>query len=317
MDGVIGTNDDASACKRFAVERGYWEDPFITLLAPKGSSRRAPEINRGYYARVKAIEILVQSFIQKCDKECNIVSLGAGFDTLFWRLHAADLAPKSYVEIDFEQVTTRKAHFIKTKKPLLEALSDEDTDIMMSKSEIHSGCYHLVHSNLQKVAAVEEKLKACGLIGDNASGAQSTPTLFIAECVLVYMEAQSSATLLNWLAQNFNTAFFINYEQVNMIDSFGQVMVENLHQRGCHLAGVAACASLDTQRQRFLIQGWEGAEVIDMKTIYKCLPQADLQRMERLELLDEAELLQQLLAHYCLATAWCDKGKMGLKDIHL
>jgi len=122
---------------------------------------------------------------------------------------------------------------------------------------------------------------------------------------------------MGWLAKNFSTAFFINYEQVNMTDSFGQVMVDNLNQRGCHLAGVAACTSLDTQKERFLSSGWEGADAIDMKTLYRCLPQGDLQRMERLELLDETELLQQLLAHYCLATAWSDACRLGLKDIHL
>ena len=63
-DGVIGTNDDASSCKRFAVEKKYWHDPFISLLVPKSSSRKAPEINRGYYARVKGIQILVENFLR-------------------------------------------------------------------------------------------------------------------------------------------------------------------------------------------------------------------------------------------------------------
>ena len=63
-DGVIGTNDDASSCKRFAVEKKYWHDPFISLLIPKSSSRKAPEINRGYYARVKGIQILVENFLR-------------------------------------------------------------------------------------------------------------------------------------------------------------------------------------------------------------------------------------------------------------
>ena len=38
--------------------------------------------------------------------------------------------------------------------------------------------------------------------------------------------------------------------QVNMLDRFGEVMVENLKVRGCALAGVAHCVNLDSQKNR-------------------------------------------------------------------
>ena len=41
--------------------------------------------------------------------------------------------------------------------------------------------------------------------------------------------------------------------QVNMGDRFGQVMLHNLKQRGCQLAGVEACTSLATQQQRYRV----------------------------------------------------------------
>lgn len=63
-DAVMATNDDAAQCKRFAVDKGYWQDPYISLLVPKGKATHAPEINRGYYARVTAIRILKQKFIE-------------------------------------------------------------------------------------------------------------------------------------------------------------------------------------------------------------------------------------------------------------
>lgn len=44
-----------------------------------------------------------------------------------------------------------------------------------------------------------------------------TPTMFLTECVLVYMEPESSALLLQWIAKKFNDAFFVNYEQVGII----------------------------------------------------------------------------------------------------
>ncbi|GFO38313.1 leucine carboxyl methyltransferase 1-like [Plakobranchus ocellatus] len=308
--GVIGTNDDASSCKRFAVDKGYWADPYISYLVQKSPSRKAPEINRGYYARVTSIQVILEKFLKMTKNNCQIISLGAGFDTLFWRLSDLGLAPKNFVEVDFEQVTTRKCHFIKSKKQLLSALSDEDADIMISQSELHSAKYHLVHANIANIGELEIKLTASGID-------RSLPTLFLTECVLIYIEVEKTNKLLKWIADSFPTSFFLNYEQVNMTDAFGQVMIENLKARDCILSGVAACANTNTQMNRFLNNGWTGGDCIDMALVYKCLPQSDLQRIERIEMLDERELLDQLLSHYCLTWAYKDTLDLGLHTISI
>lgn len=62
-EAIQATNDDASECKRYAVQLGYWCDPFISLFV-KQTARKAPEINRGYYARVKGIELFVDKFLK-------------------------------------------------------------------------------------------------------------------------------------------------------------------------------------------------------------------------------------------------------------
>lgn len=62
-EAIQATNDDASECKRYAVQLGYWCDPFIGLFV-KQTARKAPEINRGYYARVKGIELFVDKFLK-------------------------------------------------------------------------------------------------------------------------------------------------------------------------------------------------------------------------------------------------------------
>lgn len=49
------------------------------------------------------------------------------------------------------------------------------------------------------------------------------PTLFLSECVLVYMAHEQSSKLVRWIADTFPTAMFINYEQVshrNVINLF-------------------------------------------------------------------------------------------------
>lgn len=62
-EAVIATNDDASECKRSAVRLGYWKDDFIGYFV-KSPERKAPEINRGYFARVKGVEICIEKFLQ-------------------------------------------------------------------------------------------------------------------------------------------------------------------------------------------------------------------------------------------------------------
>lgn len=89
-----------------------------------------------------------------------------------------------------------------------------------------------------------------------------------------------------------------------MNDRFGEVMLNNLRSRGCSLAGVDACLSLDTQMARFLDCGWNGSRAWDMVQVYQSIPEMERQRIERIEMLDEGELLLQLFQHYCLVVAW-------------
>lgn len=84
-----------------------------------------------------------------------------------------------------------------------------DSEIMMSKSELHSANYHLVSADLRNIATLETKLSASGI--DRA-----LPTVFLSECVLVYIEVEATDKLIKWIADSFPTALFINYEQVTI-----------------------------------------------------------------------------------------------------
>ncbi|XP_057605507.1 uncharacterized protein LOC130861021 [Hippopotamus amphibius kiboko] len=112
-EGVRGTCEDASLCKRFAVSIGYWQDPYIQHLVRLSKERKAPEINRGYFARVHGVSQLLKAFLRKTECNCQILTLGAGMDTTFWRLKDEDLPPSKYFEIDFPVIVTRKLHSIK------------------------------------------------------------------------------------------------------------------------------------------------------------------------------------------------------------
>ncbi|KAF4800865.1 Leucine carboxyl methyltransferase 1 [Turdus rufiventris] len=355
-EAVRGTCEDASVCKRFAVSVGYWKDPYIQYFVRQAKERKAPEINRGkleqewghlscpdktsalgvregrerYYARVHGVSYLIKAFLEKTECNCQIINLGAGMDTLFWRLKDENLLPRKYFEVDFPMIVARKIHNIKSKpplsKPIMESHSGDSlligqlgsgqsrarTELVArSASDSHSldsSRYSIVGADLRCSADLEEKLRKHGLDGH-------LPTLLVAECVLVYMTPQQSANLLRWAASTFPVAMVINYEQVNMGDRFGQIMIENLQRRQCNLAGVELCSSLESQRERLLASGWEHARAIDMMKVYSLLPQADVKRIEALEFLDEKELFEQLMQHYCICWASKDSSNLGLANI--
>lgn len=54
-----------------------------------------------------------------------------------------------------------------------------------------------------------------------------------------------------------------------------------------------------------------------MEQVWASLPKEDRHRVEKLEFLDEQELLQQLFQHYCISVAWVDNGDspLGLAEI--
>ncbi|XP_073415382.1 leucine carboxyl methyltransferase 1 [Dendrobates tinctorius] len=309
-EAVRGTCDDASICKRFAVSVGYWKDPYIQYFVRQAKERKAPEINRGYYARVQGVNQLLNAFLKKMECRCQIISLGAGLDTTFWRLKDENILPTKYFEIDFPSIVARKLYNIKSKpplsKPIMESHSGES--LLIDSHSLDSSHYSIIGADLRHLKDLEDKLKKFGMD-------PQLPTLLVAECVLVYMTPEQSGSLLKWAAGTFPTAMFINYEQVNMADRFGQIMVENLQRRQCNLAGVEACRSLQSQIERLLSNGWEAADAWDMIKVYASLPRADLMRIEKLEFLDEKELLEQLLLHYCISWATKDSLNLGLSEI--
>lgn len=64
-EAVQATNDDASICKRSAIQLGYWNDPFLQYFMRGPVIRKPPEINRGYYARTYGVYRLILKTLEK------------------------------------------------------------------------------------------------------------------------------------------------------------------------------------------------------------------------------------------------------------
>ncbi|KAJ2940780.1 hypothetical protein O0L34_g14893 [Tuta absoluta] len=297
-EAIIATNTDATECKRCAVELGYWKDEYIGFFS-KRSERKAPEINRGYYARVKGMEMFIHQFLERCGTKCQIINLGCGFDTLYWRLEEATRAGVTFVELDLPAVTAKKLAVIKRNKLLLEKITREDGEVVVRGGlggELHADGYHLVGCDLRVLSDVRRALAAARVAPD-------APTLVLSECVLVYLRPEPAAALLRHLAATFPRLALVIYEQCSLGDKFGEVMARNLAARGCALAGDWQQESPAAQAARLRALGFDAARAWDMDAVWRALPDDDRARVDALEMLDERELLTQLHKHYALAVA--------------
>jgi len=301
---VITTNDDASNAKRSATHRGYWYDNYIQYFVKSLPERKTPEIHRGYYIRYKCIRTLVDKFIAKCDRKCQIVSIGAGFDTLYWNLHETDNLPKYGIyEFDLKEVVEKKSFFVSTRHPLQKCLRG---NVEITKERIESESYHLFTGDICCISDIDKRLVSAGIKKD-------IPTLFLAECVLVYIPLDVTNTLLQYISDEYRTVMLVDYDPISLNDRFGDVMKNHLRGRNCSLLG--AQPDLNSKKSFYdMFSCVNGKLLIDA---YHELPGNEKTRVEKIEFLDEVNLLYDLLRHYSIMWSSNDPDNIGLKSVSI
>ncbi|KAJ2847998.1 carboxy methyl transferase for protein phosphatase 2A [Coemansia brasiliensis] len=297
-DAVVqGTSNDAAVSRESAARLGYINDPFIRYFV-KRPQRRAPLINRGTHSRFDGMQRIIRQFVRKSSSKCQIVSLGAGMDTLYFLLRQQQEQPWRIFEIDFTEITAKKAAAI-YKTSALRSLLPQDMAVAKGGTELHSHDYTLISGDLREFAtSVVPKLMARGFDC-------SQPTLFLSECVLIYLDPQHSDQILDWITDNMKHAGILTYEQILPHDRFGQMMIENLRARGLELRGLHAYPTLQSTSQRFLDRGWHSAVAVDLATYHEKLVCEDEQsRLAKIEFMDEWEEFRLLAQHYAFTFAY-------------
>ncbi|NXN27632.1 TYW4 protein, partial [Nycticryphes semicollaris] len=255
--------------------------------------------HRGYYIRARAVDHCVRDFLLKTQSHprTQIVSLGAGFDSLYFRLKDIGLLCHTVVyEVDFPNVTCQKAALIRRTKELSALVGDtgrEGLGVVTFSGED----YKLLGADLSELSELERALEEAGLDKD-------IPTLFVAEVVLTYMENHRSDAVIRWAAERFSRVCFLLYEQMHPEDAFGRVMQQHFSQMNSTLHSLAQYPDCEAQQRRFFEEGWTECSVMDMNEFFTCCtPEDEQKRVQALEPFDEYEEWHLKCSHYFVLTA--------------
>ena len=272
----------------------------------------------GTYARTKAIDRLVDDFLSaQPEVPKQIVSLGAGSDTRFFRLASkGKLLKVVYHELDFETNTERKLDVMRTS-PRLKALVGEDPAVSWSKSEVHGAQYHAHAIDLRTLDPGHASNGASRLLPQIDP---KLPTLLLSECCLTYLQPSAADAVVKHFVDNALEAQtplgLVLYEPINPFDAFGKVMVSNLAARGIVLQTLHKYSSLEAQKARLKLYGLaDGQRAVDVDFLYeRWIGEDEKSRISKVEMLDEVEELAMLMKHYCVAWGWRNGENGGIWD---
>ena len=176
------TNSDSLLSKLSVVTQGYRNDPFLKELCfdPNSNSRRrSPAINRGYLARLLALEVSFEKLLLMKSAQ-QVLSLGAGFDSLYFRLSNCGLLSEiNYFEVDYPKSVHNKDARISNSR-YLKSLFKKKTCLDDTCYIYDDGVFNLIGCNLIEITKLEEKLKKAGFD-------PLKKTLILTECSTTYM----------------------------------------------------------------------------------------------------------------------------------
>ena len=316
---------------------GYLDDPFATLLHSNSQSpRRLPLMNRGTYVRTTAIDRTVDTFLASHEgKQVQIISLGAGSDTRYFRLHRKyhdrplDLL---YHEFDLAENVQTKISYI--QRPEFLKVVNEETRLDWPNPLPATTTQASPHFTQGPYTLSSLDLRTLSSSSPSSSINANIPTLIISECCLCYLPPALATNAI----QHFTSTLFppstplsiVIYEPTRPNDAFGRTMTSNLASRGLSLPTLQQWPDPQGQITRLREAGFstqsppgshEGgapedtnssagsaggeAKAADLDFIWrKWIGEEEKERVEALEWMDEVEEFVLLGKHYVVAWGW-------------
>lgn len=228
----------------------------------------------------------------------QIISLGAGFDSTFFRLKSLGLIENCiFYEVDFPKVVKRKADIIEQIPELKSLIGNNTCLIQIDCAELFRDDYRLLGVDMTQVKVLDDAFRQSGT---NVS----CPTLILSECVLTYLTPQHSDAVIQWAAETFTNSVFVDYEQTNPDTAFGSVMTRHFESNGSQLKCINTYCNIQSHKERFLKLGWSFCECSDMNAAYdNLISEEEKEKLEQLELFDEFEEFHLTCCHYMILCA--------------
>jgi len=184
----------------------------------------------------------------------------------------------------------------------------DSTKVSLAKggTALHSQKYHLLPADLRRPPSEMLESMLFSPI-DHSILDPSLPTLLLFECVLAYISPSTSSQLLDWFIKFIKKSPIgvlgcVVYEMFGLNDSFGRVMIDNLKERNISIPGAEPYPDEQSLPSRFLNAGFTAARALTLKEIRRAyIETSELERISKLEFLDEIEELDLVLAHYAIS----------------
>lgn len=305
---IMGTNSSSIVSKRSVENLYYPNEPHYFRYFVKKYQRRAPLINRGYWLRLKAIDVTVQHFLEKHEarKKKLIINLGCGSDVLPWQSHARHAAlcdGVMFVDIDYPDLMRKKRSIVQNTPQLREILGQ---DFIVSEAEeshfiLRSERYCQIGCDLRELG----KLRA---ILEELTPLSECPVLFVAEVSITYMDTQSADALIQWASSIGNSEFCL-LEQLlphGPDHPFARTMLNHFDKLNTPPKSVRQYPTLSRQIDRFTSRGFQEAKIWDLWQVWSSedfVSGAERASLDEIEPFDEWEEFVMFGRHYFIIHA--------------
>jgi O-methyltransferase involved in polyketide biosynthesis len=358
---IIATAEDAILAKQATVQAGYYQDPFLEPFCQRavGVSASAsstatsshnrqqqqrrqvqPIIKRGTHARVCVMDRAIGAFLNlhfSSSSSCQIVVLGAGKDTSFFRYRAGLLNYNNETPVP-TNYSQAKVHWYEVDQPSViqeKAKTIQETPLLSSSSSSFSSSlqptphgFQLVDDNddLSTSSSLTYKLVSHDLrdppnqLFQKLALDTKLPTLYLLECVLMYLPNDASHTLLQALNGSGDHVWVACYEPILQNDPFGIMMQQNLIKARVAQpdSGLLQTRTLSDQLTKLISStnnSFTTATGCDMWSAYETIVTNDQrQRANQCEFLDEVEEWILIMRHYAFVVACGGTSSTSILD---
>ncbi|KAL2147916.1 hypothetical protein VTI28DRAFT_3394 [Corynascus sepedonium] len=317
-DQVMSTNSSSIVSKR-SVERLYYagEPPFFRHFVPK-FQRRAPLINRGYWLRLRAIDVLVLNFLRAVSQQRRqslgngtrkrgvVVNLGCGSDVLPWQCltrYPEECGGVKFVDVDFPDLIAKKRQTVLGTPELAGAFTGvKESSALVAPIVFESEQYVQIGCDLRDLDTLQKGLAAA--VGDLSE----CEFIFVAEVSITYMEREGADEVIRW-ASTVGNAEFVLLEQIlpdGKDHPFASTMLTHFDKLNTQLKSVSSYPTVTDQHARFSSRGWYSVKVWTLWQAWAdetFLSQSERLQLDDIEEFDEWEEFALFASHYCIVHA--------------